>query len=1594
MKIFKINKLLLVASLLVANTATAITKDELQSIGNRMRGVAGSLLNIPTMPKSKEILGYEQKVRDILLQLQPELFQKYQLSISIYSSSSPNAFMESVSAKTIKGYKLENVYKELYHFDVNQPIFNLGITLGLFKLTTTRDELAFVLGHELTHLFENHIDQSISRGDRWLSSQQFEAIADHKSIEMMLGKFDIRAATTALWKLAELDKTKDNLDETGKAIDAITKTTSDHHDPSVRISMAQSYVAYLQNSQLKAQPTPQQILTKKEIVKHSPRLITKNIYSEASTEQFNRLFNLIYSIIESNIETDNVINLDQMVIIRRKVTIEDLDSVKYLNLINNREILPFYATSPEATQKYIDLTLQKILNHPTWSIEQKLAGIYSTFQLYYNYLTIHGGEIYDSFLRYFEKTVSLLVKKQSINWDQFIRFSIFKAVGNPELFFYNSDLFTEVYFLPSVQKMSSESLSRLLKLKQDETLSLNNLNIDQLLTELNLIAFKENKQNISLSSEYLLLRKKQQIFNLIVSQLFNKTSKDEIAIYMQNDIGKSQKLIRFVQGYQYMRDSNLIIPISFCENLLELNKTITLEYLKQRQLFLNNLTKQSSIDEKQLDQLGLIFGFTEKEYSLTPGEIQLLKNIFSSLLTKQFQLHEHDQLTKYNNILNKMLDTLVKIKILPISNQTELDKKLYFELLRLFIDKKTSGDLTANEFQFLQEINQKYQLVDLLAAKKFIEKNDLQSRLDDYVNSNEMKNNVEAFLQFIEVNKLNPHENIVKQLMSSNYPFGLFLDYSNLNDMLYLKIDYYFSRIFAQEFNFLLNANADYQDAQMKKYLSSQQMKNVISRIYSIIQLKQQYYKKYLPVQSVSDIKIRTQQLSARDFEQIDMITQSLFDLFYSIQQSMTDLNEWAKLLRSIAHLSNIATESRAEYKEGLEQKFLELSKNGTDPRAYQWIFHPQLKQFFSRTAFNLVLMAEFQRQISPNPTSKQIRELFEKIDSERALKAKMPDVFDDLRKSIAETFHLQPNTIQEIFPDSDLIINTKTTSEFKNEIRGLSGFAAYMRLRPIQDQIEFIEYVMGHQNQMPQFIIKAKEEKNLPIDSVVLDAKNKLSRSNEIARAFFVNSILTGPNAAMAKPDQQKAIVEYLLRNVSNKSIALELADAMITSLEKDRSLFVAYIFAQKTEPGKTLTEGEILRSLFEAFGAPGIKLGQYLAFTGEMGPYQNDLALLQDSALPISYLDLLGLLVNKLGMDWSNQWEVVRLLGSGSVNVAVEVKSRTTNETRVISILRQDIQASAKNNFRLLRLFADELVKRQAPGVHKYDFLPGLLNLNEKSVSLEFDKQNAKTMQDHATLIYPRQVMDWKIQVPKAFEILNDAVSMQKANGKTARKIRQTNFQVYQEVMGIVLNLEFDHLMNSNVFTFRPLPTFANPDMHDGQVLIDIDNKTINILDFGQAVSINKEERDLGLHLLRVLAMTDKKDLQKQIKVLKDLTFGKSDFSEHEMQMLLQKTEMMDRFIYLIGISENHNWKLPLSTIHFVLAINRVMKLGDNIGYNITPRLKTIITTRALTKSTELGYYLSELIESAQKASARLKNSWQKMTAPRCESVFASEQ
>ncbi len=591
------------------------------------------------------------------------------------------------------------------------------------------------------------------------------------------------------------------------------------------------------------------------------------------------------------------------------------------------------------------------------------------------------------------------------------------------------------------------------------------------------------------------------------------------------------------------------------------------------------------------------------------------------------------------------------------------------------------------------------------------------------------------------------------------------------------------------------------------------------------------------------------------------------------------------------------------------------------------------------------------------------------------------PTLYQPIKNELVEFYHFQPSDVSEL--SKDLSAYAPHSLDFSVQSREVISLVNAIRKEPADEQIQMIDYLMGKRDQPPKMVERwADSRTNLekfgvsdfPAGVLVHHLRETLSTGDLIPRVMILNSILAGNDSFIGKQEGMRTLMDHLLDGVSaeRRPLARVLSDGIFKGEGSRKSLALSYILAQKPGKNGKLSEGETLRALFDAYGVPGQKLGQYLGFTSALKDYEASLGSLQDEASPINYYEVIKAIDARFGTEWPSDLQIEKRIGSGSVNLAIRYRDAQTEKHEVLNLLRPNVENATQFDFERLNRALKEIASDPASG-GEFEYLPGLLSVIRRSVELEFNKENAFKIQHDAESVYNRTFRvgseEWTIEVPKPIAVKNGGFFMAEAPGVTARKLKATSPELYKKVMSVIAKQELDVLFGTDKSgNPKPVQLFANPDLHDGQVMVHVDGNKIkvSVLDFGQALSITKSEREMGLDILTIIqkTKTPKEAAALLNKIGDKLAPGHGLFSEADLKPLLERQDNMDIFVRLISLSSSKGVELPLSSIHWILGVNRLVGLGDRLGLPMREEFRNLI----IAEKFGLGFKSANLFRGLQ--------------------------
>lgn len=675
-----------------------------------------------------------------------------------------------------------------------------------------------------------------------------------------------------------------------------------------------------------------------------------------------------------------------------------------------------------------------------------------------------------------------------------------------------------------------------------------------------------------------------------------------------------------------------------------------------------------------------------------------------------------------------------------------------------------------------------------------------------------------------------------------------------------------------------------------------------------------------------------------------------LCDAFIAQQGQMQNLDVWYERFSEVAKGYRFL-DGRAELRERFAAHLYPALLEKKPAEVRDWLKKDKVDTVL-KTEQSAELLA---RLAVPNEGRKldaaALRKDLEGLEKEFELKDK-PALRRALHEKIAERAHLQPDQMDVVFPPDTRTISQQAQG-VNTEIRGLSAMVAAARTRSPREQLQMVEFLMGRIADAPEFFTELDQlagslssSAGLNLSQIFEETRRYLADADQGVRVAVATSFLAGPSGMLRNQEGRKLLLNHFTAPVreQNRDLATSLATVLLDAHGSQDALAVGYLLAQKGTGGQPLSEGEVLNSLFDAYGVPGIKLKQYLAFTSDFAEFRTHFESSQDSAMPLNYYQAVKLVQHHYGKDWPKSWEVKDIIGSGSVNVALRFYDHDAQEMRVVSLPREQVQTCSEYDFWRMGQFLD-LFTKEPENQSKYGFLRGLTEVIRDSVSLEFNRSAAFQMQQSVQPFYDRKVNGWTVKTVQAHGLHGQAIVMEEAKGRTARRVLGDRPEVYRSAMTAMAQVEQDALLGIQTAK-DPTPTalHANPDFHDGQVLIDEETKTVTILDFGQAVPIDNTQREYAVDLLTIIGKGYQ--AEEAVRLLEKRTGARLD--QAELEKILASPDQMDVFTKMLGTMAQQGARIPIEVVHWVLGMNRQRSLGEKLDAPIDGKLRRLAAVR----------------------------------------------
>jgi predicted unusual protein kinase regulating ubiquinone biosynthesis (AarF/ABC1/UbiB family) len=345
-----------------------------------------------------------------------------------------------------------------------------------------------------------------------------------------------------------------------------------------------------------------------------------------------------------------------------------------------------------------------------------------------------------------------------------------------------------------------------------------------------------------------------------------------------------------------------------------------------------------------------------------------------------------------------------------------------------------------------------------------------------------------------------------------------------------------------------------------------------------------------------------------------------------------------------------------------------------------------------------------------------------------------------------------------------------------------------------------------------------------------------------------------SGVSPLNADPQMRSLVMKHFLK-IEPSSKEGQYLEAFLDSIPSHEvGSTLAFKMSQQAKSG--------LKESFQVFKAPGIKAGQGAATFDLLGA-ENSPALqdLKDNARPMDKAEIIELLRKELTpIEKMQIGELVEILGSASLKTVVLAKSRIGGEL-VIAVQNPRAESQVRTHLKYAKRFLENLEKRGL--IEQSKLVKSFVVALERQLKEELKMKHEAQKISQASSVFTRvnhtmkaELDGWKLNVPQlklGFKARDNILFMKKANGMTFDKLSP---DLKEHIGPILVRANLRGLLSYG---------WIDADRHIRNQLIDVDTKTLHLIDFGQGeklVTGHFWQNDDRTHLIDLLASIQEKN------------------------------------------------------------------------------------------------------------------------------------
>jgi len=524
---------------------------------------------------------------------------------------------------------------------------------------------------------------------------------------------------------------------------------------------------------------------------------------------------------------------------------------------------------------------------------------------------------------------------------------------------------------------------------------------------------------------------------------------------------------------------------------------------------------------------------------------------------------------------------------------------------------------------------------------------------------------------------------------------------------------------------------------------------------------------------------------------------------------------------------------------------------------------------------------------------------------------------------------------------------------------------------KPAKDKREALEWLMGVRETMPKLIQFYEAATETQFDDLPI----MLSYEPRSVTEVFLSSLLLGSKGVLNDPKERNRLLSNVFKHATgqqanNQNILYVLFKETFKASPQPKQLDlltgVVSIMIDDSGPDDSRRRvNYLIRDTLSLFGTVGDKIGQFLSRKTEYldADLIEVLETLTDSVDPANKRYLLNALLHdhKLEELEKNIAYVGELRGSASMGQVYRVKLADGQE-RALKYIRPMAHYEVRENLQIL----EELLFTRLPGKNKrLDEILGDIShemFDEVKTRLARELDIDAEMQDQELVALFNQsqpeVDGWRLAIPKVDARLkgtkffaSEFIYGRKLDSALIKELREDgNLKAVYKVLA------------ANIIKQMFLFGLYHADLHAGNIYVDLENKVVNLIDFGSTGTLSVENQQRAMD---ILSKTDKMNADNVIRLLEEMTQG-GDWSEvrDDVRQIVvnDKKKTIEKIIEIKRL-------LDKDSIHFDSEFQFLFKSFEAMSYvfeQLSPiDIKQIFTGIVIARITGQSRHVTALIK-----------------------------